>query len=122
MTRAPRNRTLTLPDSERQHYANHLLRLAAPVAIDEILDRTIYGDLLDVLPYLPAGFVDLLIVDPPYNLTKDFGAARFQQTSTAAYQGWVEAWLVPLLRTLKPTASIYLCGDWRSSAALQLAL
>ena len=37
-----------------------------------------------------------------------------------AYAEWLESWFPKLMRTLKPTASVYICGDWRSSSAVQL--
>lgn len=114
-----RNRTITLTADERRHFSERLLSFTAPVKPKEILDRTIGQDLLDALPFLPEKFVDLLIVDPPYNLTKDFNGRTFRATSHDAYEEWMEQWFVPLLRTLKPTASVYLCGDWRSSGVLQ---
>jgi site-specific DNA-methyltransferase (adenine-specific) len=54
-----------------------------------------------------------------YNLTKGFGSVTFIQRSIGEYATWLESWLPELLRTLKPTASVYICGDWRSSAAIQ---
>ena len=33
---------------------------------------------------------------------------------------WLESWLPKLIHTLKPGASVYICGDWRSSTAIQL--
>lgn len=30
----------------------------------------------------------------------------------------MESWFAPLLRTLKPTASVYVCGDWLTSASV----
>ena len=38
--------------------------------------------------------------------------------SLPEYETWLESWLEPLVKTLKPTASIYICGDWQSSAAI----
>ena len=35
---------------------------------------------------LPESFVDLLIVDPPYNLTKNFNGSVFRQTSNEEYE------------------------------------
>jgi site-specific DNA-methyltransferase (adenine-specific) len=32
----------------------------------------------------------------------------------------MESWLKKMMRLLKPTASIYICGDWRSSSAIHL--
>lgn len=33
---------------------------------------------------------------------------------------WIDSWLRKMIRLLKPTASIYVCGDWRSSTAIHL--
>jgi len=85
-------------------------------------DRIVCGDALALLPRLPPRAVDLLILDPPYNMTKEFGATTFRARSQDEYEGWFESWFVHLLPILKPTASIYVCGDWRSSSALQRVL
>lgn len=116
--RAPRNRTITLTDTEALRYQARLIRLNSPVSVDMILNRTICQNLLDILDYLPAQFVDLLFLDPPYNLNKSFNGHDFNRLSLAEYETWLESWLVPLIRTLKPTASIYICGDWQSSTAI----
>ena len=68
---------------------------------------------------LPRGFVDLLFVDPPYNLTKNFNGNTFKEMSSEAYASWIDVWITKLIPTLKKTASIYICGDWRSSGAIQ---
>lgn len=74
---------------------------------------------MDVIRWLPNGFVDLLILDPPYNLTKRFNRQINRQRSLSEYSQWFESWLAPLVKVLKPSASIYLCGDWRMSSVLQ---
>jgi site-specific DNA-methyltransferase (adenine-specific) len=73
----------------------------------------------DVLDFLPSGFVDLLFIDPPYNLNKSFNSTQFKELPLAEYAKWVESWLTRLLPTLKHTATVYICGDWRSSGAIQ---
>jgi site-specific DNA-methyltransferase (adenine-specific) len=70
------------------------------------------------LPHLPSGFVDLMFADPPYNLTKTFNDRRFRKTSVDRYAEWLDSWLSQTVRLLKPTASVYICGDWESSAAI----
>jgi site-specific DNA-methyltransferase (adenine-specific) len=115
--RAPRNRTLTLSATELETYCPY--RLSAPATVDQLLNQTINQDLFDLLDWLPPAFVDLLVIDPPYNLTKSFGMSRFRERPVADYQLWLESWLPQLLAVLKPTASVYLCGDWRSAAAIQ---
>ncbi len=117
--RAPRNRTLTLTDEEKSRYRAQLVRLNGPSPVETILDKTICQDLMDTMAHLPARFVDLLFIDPPYNLNKSFNRRTFSQMSLADYEIWLESWLAPLVNSLKPTASIYICGDWQSSAAIQ---
>jgi site-specific DNA-methyltransferase (adenine-specific) len=119
--RAPRNRTITLTDNEKATYRQDLIQLNAPVAVETILNKTIHQNLFEILDYLPHHFVDLLFVDPPYNLNKSFNQRNFSQMSLIEYEAWLESWLGPLVKTLKPTASIYICGDWQSSAAIQRA-
>lgn len=117
--RAPRNRTITLSDSDAARLARRLVRLDGPADAKTLLGRTICQDLFEVLPLLPSGFVDLLVVDPPYNLDKSFNTSSFKSRPTEAYADWIHSWLSPLHRVLKPNGSIYICADWRSSSAVQ---
>jgi len=120
--RAPRNRTITLSAQEQQIYSKRLARLAAQVTLVDILDNTICQDVFEVLDWLPSGAFDLVFADPPYNLTKSFNEVSFLKGSVVEYERWLESWLPRLSRVLKPTGSIYVCGDWRSSAALHRVL
>jgi site-specific DNA-methyltransferase (adenine-specific) len=115
---ASRNRTILLTDDERQLYKPRLLKLAEPATINEVLDKTIWQDIFEALRYLPDHSVDLLFADPPYNLSKTFNEQKFQRTSLDEYEEWLDSWLSLTIRLLKPAASIYICGDWRSSAAI----
>jgi site-specific DNA-methyltransferase (adenine-specific) len=99
-------------------YKDALARLDAPATLDEIRDRVLCQDVFAALPHLPDGFVDLLFADPPYNLTKRFNDRRFKKTSIDEYAEWLDSWLSQTVRLLKPTASVYICGDWESSAAI----
>jgi len=117
MIMAPRNRTITLLDSERKIYRGDLLKIDRPVLSEQILNQVINHDFLEVIDFLPLNFVDLLFVDPPYNLTKTFNNCSFKQTSVRQYMDWMESWLRKVVKLLKPSASIYICGDWRSSYA-----
>lgn len=119
---APRNRTLQLSEADRLRYQPRLLQLHQPVVVGQVLNRTICQDMMTAIAYLPDQCVDLLILDPPYNLTKTFGQAAMKQQSPADYGAWVESWLAPLQRLLTATASIYVCCDWRSSGLLQTVL
>lgn len=116
--RAPRNRTLALEPEEEALYAARLHRLGGPAKVRELLDKTICQDLLDVLDLLPRRFVDLLIIDPPYNLNKKFKSSSFHRASLETYADWFDSWFVRLKPILKPTASVYMCADWHSSTAV----
>jgi site-specific DNA-methyltransferase (adenine-specific) len=83
-----------------------------------LVDRILNQNLFDALPHLPNCFVDLLIVDPPYNLSKDFNGRSFDRQSVEDYTRWTESWFTPLLRVLKSTASVYVCADWLTSASI----
>ena len=120
--RAPRNRTLTLSVEEQAIFQERLLHLNGPVSLPEAANRTIQQDLFTVLDWLPTESVDLLFADPPYNLTKSFNGRSFTATTLSEYETWLESWLLPLKRIFKPTASLYICGDWRSAAAIQRVL
>lgn len=109
---------MTLSNAEIDLYASQLLSLIEPQAVLEVLDSTIQQDLFDALPLLPDGFADLLIVDPPYNLRKDFNGSVFKARSPKSYKDWLSSWLAQLPRLLKPNASIYMCCDWQSSNAI----
>ena len=112
---------MTLKDSERATLSERLVRLTGSAVPSDLIDRTVCQDLFEALPHLPPGFVDLLIVDPPYNLAKSFNGRAFKPLADNRYEHWIDSWLGPLGRVLKPTASIYICCDWRCSASVQRA-
>lgn len=121
--RAGRNRTLTLTPEERLHYTSLLKTVTTPPAnVEEVVDSIIHGDTFLTLALLPRQSVDLLVVDPPYNLTKAFNSNTFASRSSTAYAEWLEGWFTLVLPLLKPTASLYICGDWRSSTPIHQVL
>ncbi len=70
--RAPRNKTIALSDNDIFNFKNRLVKINKPVFVEEIENKTIHQDIFEVLDYLPNAFVDLIFVDPPYNLSKNF--------------------------------------------------
>ena len=115
-TRAPRNRTIDLSAEEVEFYRKQLI---FQDDLSEFQNKIICGDAFQILKNLPEKSFDLLFADPPYNLTKNFGAEKFKQTSLDEYEIWLESWLKDCVSLLKPTASVYICGDWRSASAIQ---
>lgn len=117
-TRAPRNRTLTCTEEEIATLSTSILQLSADVNIEEVSNRVINQDFRDVCPLLPHSFVDLLILDPPYNLTKNFNGHVFQAKEAKEYMSWFEEMLSAILPLLRPKASVYVCSDWRTSTVV----
>lgn len=120
-TRAGRNQTLTLNDDERSGLSSGLLipKKNESFTVDEILNKTILADLIDVLDFLPKESADLIIIDPPYNLSRDFHGYKFKATSNKDYLDYLNTWFPKVVRMLKPNGSLYLCGDWKNTSALQ---
>ncbi len=114
--RAGRNRTLELTDLDRQRLQSRLIAIAQPQLDCAI--GTIQADSLAIATLLPDRFVDLLILDPPYNLTKNFNGFKFERRTVDAYTEWLDTAIATFKPLLKPTASIYICGDWLSSASI----
>jgi DNA modification methylase len=118
VTRAPANRTLMLSDEEFARYKRALASIDSPATLDQITNRVFCQNIFTALPHLPDSCVDLMFADPPYNLTKSFNDRRFKKISIDAYAEWLDSWLSQTVRLLKKTASVYICGDWESSAAI----
>ncbi len=116
--RANLNRSIILESIEQEQLARQLVRIDQTITLDQVLNRTVNGDVFQVVDYLPENSVDLVFADPPYNLDKKFNSNSFELISLKAYEEWLESWINKLDRLLKPSASIYICGDWRSSTAI----
>lgn len=115
--KSPRNKTLSLSPSEAKKYLGRCLSADRPLP-PRPADRTIVGDSFAVMEQLPKSFVDLAIVDPPYNLTKDYHGRRFTETGDDEYAAYTENWIEKLQPLLKPDASLYVCCDWKSSLVI----
>ena len=117
--KAGRNKTIDISVEEGREY---LRRCIGAEELGELRDKTVCGDCIEVMKRLPESFVDLAIIDPPYNLYKNFGGSKFGAMSDEDYEKYTESWLVPLLPLMKRTGSIYVCCDWQSSAAISRVL
>ena len=68
--KAQRNRTLVVtPDEEM--ILEHMLTPCATLRDGYQDDTIINGDLYECIDYIPNQYFDLIIIDPPYNLSKD---------------------------------------------------
>ena len=119
--RAPMNRTLELTDEDRSRLRPRLIRSAPAGGFSTFPQGTIHGDSIALASQLPIASVDLLILDPPYNLSKDFNGYRFAKRTVEDYTEWLDRVLAAFKPLLKPTASLYICGEWLTSASIFIA-
>jgi len=92
--KAKQNRTLSLTTDEQLFFSRRLSHFdkKANIRLEDLTDTTIYHDLFDIMDYLPKQFADLIIIDPPYNLTKNFHGYTFKSSSTEQYLNYLRSW------------------------------
>lgn len=120
--RAANNRTLTLEPEEVEGLKNRLLTESNISAETDIVNRTLNGDILQMLEFVPDGFADLIIIDPPYNLSKNFNGMKFASRSQEGYDEYLATWFPAVCKKLKSNGSLYICGDWKCTSSLQRAV
>lgn len=120
--KSPRNQTLEVTPEEGKKYLKACLTLSEKSDPENLENKVVFQDMLKALKLLPDNFVDLLLVDPPYNLTKQYGDNKFSKIQDNDYEIWLENWITEVKRCLKPDASIYVCTDWQSSKMVQNVL
>ena len=82
---------------------------------DRIINNTIIGDFFKSIDFIEDKSIDLLIVDPPYNLRKDYHGNVFTEKSKDTYEDYTRKWIEKVIPKLKDTGSVYICCDWKSS-------
>jgi len=117
-TRASNNRTLTLQDNDKEILEKRLLNISNKVSVNDILNKTINQDIFYVVDFLPDNFIDLLFIDPPYNLSKIYNQSKFKSTNDMDYEIWIDSWMKKLVSKVKNTGSIYVCCDWKCTSAI----
>ena len=119
---APRNRTLFLDEGDRDKYKNFATcNYIEGSNVEDYIGRIFVGDAGDGLERLPAGSVDLIFADPPYNKGKDYGNNRMRK-SDSEYEKWNRGWIESAYSLLKPSGSIYICSSWKYSGLFQKIL
>jgi site-specific DNA-methyltransferase (adenine-specific) len=117
-TKSPYNKTITLTEHEQAYYSEGFVYLRHSMPLADLQNKIINQDIHDTLPFLPNGFVDLLIMDPPYNMTRQFNRYKFSRVKKNEYKDYIDSLIKPMLPLLKPNASIYFCSEWQSSLAV----
>lgn len=116
--KSQRNKTIDFAVDNSNIYLQKALSLTQPTSVEKVLNTTILGDTFTAINYLPKKFVDLMIVDPYYNLTKQFNGNNFTEKSVSEYAQYTENWVSKTLPLLKENATIYVCCDWKSSMVI----
>ena len=112
------NKTIDLTIEEGKVYLDRCVKIDSRTDVGSILDKTLLGDTFEILSLMPEKFIDLLIVDPPYNIDKDFHGNKFKKSADGIYEEYTKAWIERVLPLLKNTASVYVCCDWKSSIVI----
>ncbi len=99
------------------------------------VDTILVGDCIAHMNALPAGSVDLIFADPPYNLQLEEGLTRPDQSkvdavdddwdkfqSFAHYDAFTRAWLAAARRLLKPDGAIWVIGSYHNIFRVGTAL
>ena len=85
---------------------------------DNITNKTINGNTFDVLKKIEKNIADLMIIDPPYNIYKDYHGFKFRDKDNLTYEKYTHLWVESIIPILKENASIYVCCDWKSSLVI----
>ncbi|MBN9335507.1 site-specific DNA-methyltransferase [Devosia sp.] len=99
------------------------------------IDTILVGDCIDHMNALPAGSVDLIFADPPYNLQLEQGLTRPDQSkvdavdddwdkfdSFAHYDAFTRGWLKAARRLLKPDGALWVIGSYHNIFRVGTAL
>lgn len=70
--------------------------------------RIFHGDALEVLIQIPDESIDLIFVDPPYNIGKDFAGRKDKWKTDEDYLDWCYQWIDLCIQKLKPTGAFYI--------------
>lgn len=119
--RSKRNKTMGISALERQEFA---LELEANLAglEENYRNKIVNGDIFAIAKRLTKESINLAVIDPPYNLNKDFSTLKFKKSSDEEFAEYTESWIKIIQPLLKANASLYVCCDWQSSAAIYSVL
>lgn len=116
--RAERNRTLTVTENEIPILEKYILSVND--LKDAFVDNSIINaDLFDCLDYIPNEYFNLIIIDPPYNLDKDFHGKKFSSMKSEFYEEYLRSWFYKVCDKLAPNGTLYMCGDWKCTSSMQ---
>ena len=120
--KASRNKTIDFDLDVGKEYIKKCIKVNTRVEVCDVVNKTIIGDVFNVLKLLPPKSVDLVISDPPYNLDKNFNGNKFNKKSYEEYVTYTKKWIELVAPLIKEDGSIYVCCDWKCSGAIESVL
>ncbi len=108
-----RNKTIRVEDLDSENLYKKVISDFSEFT--DCINKTIHGDSIELLKKIPSKSLDLIVTDPPYNLTKDYAWTKFKSSTNELYEERLDLWMWELRRIAKDNASIYVCCDWKSS-------
>ncbi|MBO4588577.1 MAG: site-specific DNA-methyltransferase [Bacteroidales bacterium] len=116
--RAERNRTLTISQNEIPTLSR-MVSSKNDVLKSGITDTIINANIMDVIDAIPDKCANLIIVDPPYNLSKDFHGVTFNAMTSDSYEKYLREWFYKICDKLSDNGTLYMCGDWKCTSSMQ---
>lgn len=74
--------------------------------LNEMINKIIKGDCLEIMRKIPDNSVDVTFADPPFNLKKKYNS-YYDKHEVEEYLSWCKEWLYEMVRITKPTGSIF---------------
>ncbi|MCT1796633.1 DNA-methyltransferase [Helcococcus kunzii] len=113
--KSDRNKTIDFGLEEGKKYLQNAIRFNQNLKFDEIINKNIIGDTFEALDLIEDNSIDLIIVDPPYNLRKNYHGNVFTEKNAKTYEAYTIKWVEKVKDKLRTNGSIYVCCDWKSS-------
>ncbi len=110
-----KNKTIDFDLNVGEKYLKNAIYFDNSLKFTDLINKNIIGDTFNVLDYIENNSIDLLIVDPPYNIRKNYHGNIFNEKNTKEYADYTEKWISKIKPKLKDNGSIYVCCDWKSS-------
>ncbi len=90
------------------------------VATNKGWNRIVHGDCVEKLRALPAGSIDLIFADPPFNIGFEYDVYD-DQKECRDYLNWSRSWISAVHRALKDSGSFWLAIGDEYAAELKVA-
>lgn len=87
-------------------------QMQVAMRLDDPDTAILLGDCAAVMGRLPAGSVDLIFADPPFNIGEDYGGVWNDKLSWPDYRRFTDAWMGAAVRLLADEGSMWVnCPD-----------